>query len=127
MIGELAALAAAIGWAFSSVSYRKALSKASLFQANAIRSISAGALLFVICTVLGKTGNLVDLPLSVALAAGLSGVISLVLADTLYMCSLKHLGVSIAVPSARFFYERQPFQPGREPWRKCYPYVHLNI
>jgi DME family drug/metabolite transporter len=100
MIGELAALAAAIGWAFSSVAYRKALSNASPFQANAIRSISAGALLFVIGAVFGKTGNLVDLPLSVALAAGLSGIISLVLADTLYMFSLKHLGVSRAVPIA---------------------------
>ena len=98
MIGELAALAAAIGWAFSSVSYRKALSSASPFQANAIRSISAGVLMLVFCVALGKIGSLVNLPLSVALVAGLSGIISLVVGDTLYMFSLKHLSVSRVVP-----------------------------
>jgi len=98
MIGELAALAAAIGWAFSSVSYRKALSNTSPFQANAIRSISAGVLMLVFCVALGKIGSLVNLPLSVALVAGLSGIISLVVGDTLYMFSLKHLSVSRVVP-----------------------------
>jgi len=98
MIGEVAALCAAISWTFSSVLYRRALLVASPFQANVIRFTSIAGVLVTFLAVLGKISLVLYLPPSVTWAACLSGVIGLVLGDTLYMFSLKLIGVARAVP-----------------------------
>jgi len=97
VIGELAALGAALSWVFSSVLYKKALFKASPLQANLIRLVSTSMFLLTVLIATKKIANL-DLQFSVILTAGLSGVIGLVLGDILYMYSLKSVGVSKAVP-----------------------------
>ncbi len=98
MIGELAALGAAICWVFSSVLYRKALLRISPFKANVIRLTSTSVFLVALLAVVGKIGNLANLPTTIILIASLSGVIGLVLGDILYMYGLKLIGVSRAVP-----------------------------
>jgi DME family drug/metabolite transporter len=98
LIGELAALGAAITWTFSSVFYRKALSVANPFQANLIRFTSVSIVLVAFFVAVGKIGILVSLPISVSAITILSGVIGLVLGDTLYMFALRAVGIARAVP-----------------------------
>jgi len=98
VIGELAALCAAASWAFSSVLYRKALSVASPFQANLIRFTSVSVVLIASLAAVGKVWALTHLSSSVSLLAYLSGILSLVIGDTLYMYALKSMGVARAVP-----------------------------
>jgi DME family drug/metabolite transporter len=53
----------------------------------------------VVClAVIGKFGVLMDLPVYAVVLAGISGIIGLGLGDTLYMVSLKWIGVARAVP-----------------------------
>jgi len=98
LIGELAALCAAISWTFSAVFYRKALSVASPFQANLIRFTSVSAALVALLATVGQIVILTSLPISASAIAALSGIVGLVLGDTLYMFALRSLGVSRAVP-----------------------------
>ena len=98
MIGELAALGAAISWTISAMSYAKALQKARPVSANIVRLACTCGLLLLFLAVVGRFGVLMDLPLNTVLLACLSGVIGLGLGDTLYMLSLKSVGVATAVP-----------------------------
>jgi DME family drug/metabolite transporter len=98
LIGELAALCAAISWTFSAVFYRKALSVASPFQANLIRFTSVSAVLVTFLATMGQIVVLTSLSISVTAIAALSGIVGLVLGDTLYMFALRSLGVARAVP-----------------------------
>lgn len=98
MIGELAALGAALCWTISAALYKLALKDARPFSANISRCIST-TVFFIAC--LGATGKLqylATLRTDLLLLAGLSGVIGLCVGDTLYMLSLKLIGVSRAVP-----------------------------
>jgi len=98
MIGELAALAAALCWTVSAALYKVALSDAKPVSANISRCIST-TVFFIAC--LGLTGRLqyiAALGLDSLLLAGISGVVGLCVGDTLYMLSLKLIGVSRAVP-----------------------------
>jgi len=97
MIGELAALGAALSWVVSSVLYRKALSIIDPFQANVIRLSFTSVFLIGFLAVFGKIGNLM-LPSFIVLIAGFSGIIGLILGDILYMYGIKLVGVSRAVP-----------------------------
>lgn len=98
MIGELAAFGAAISWTISAMFYTKALRKARPVSANIVRLTCTCGLLLLFLVVVGKFGVLTDLPLNIVLLACLSGVIGLGLGDTLYMLSLKNVGVATAVP-----------------------------
>jgi len=98
MIGELAALGAAICWTASAVLYKEALKKTRPVSANIVRlACTSGILLFVLA-VGGKLGVLASLPLNAAVLASVSGIVGLGLGDTLYMASLKLVGVARAVP-----------------------------
>jgi len=100
MIGELAALGAALSWAVAPLMYRKALANTSPVSANIVRcTTNAAALAALLFAVVG-TGALTSLPLWVVAITMVSGAIGLGIGDTLYMSSLKRLGVSIAVPLA---------------------------
>jgi len=98
MIGELAALGAAISWTVSALFYRKALEEASPVSANIIRLALTGSILLLLVLFLGKLNVLTTLPLELVMLASASGIIGLGLGDTLYFVSLKWIGVARAVP-----------------------------
>src|SRR3972149_144214 len=100
MIGELAALGAAVSWAVAPILYRKALSKTSPISANIVRCVSNAVVLLLILVVIGGAGALARLPPEVVVIVAVSGVIGLGVGDPLSMYGLKSVGVSKAVPLA---------------------------
>ncbi len=98
MIGEFAALGAAISWTVSALLYRKALSETKPVSANIVRLTLTSAVLLAFLVATGMLGVLASLPTNVVVLAGVSGIIGLGLGDTLYMISLKMIGVARAVP-----------------------------
>jgi DME family drug/metabolite transporter len=98
MIGELAALGAALSWTVSAVLYKKALSETKPISANIVRLVCTTAVLLLFLLVIGRFGVATSLPIDVAVLASVSGIIGLGLGDTLYMVSLKSIGVVRAVP-----------------------------
>jgi DME family drug/metabolite transporter len=98
MIGEFAALGAAISWTVSALLYRKALSETKPVSANIIRLTLTSAVLLAFLVAAGMFGVLASLPTIVVVLAGVSGIIGLGLGDTLYMISLQMIGVARAVP-----------------------------
>ncbi len=100
MIGELAALGAAISWAIAPILYRKALNGTSInpLSANIVRCALNGGILLVVLLLFSGIGVLASLPLWVVVVAVVSGVFGLGIGDTLYMLGLKSLAVSRAVP-----------------------------
>lgn len=98
MLGEIAALGAAVCWALSAALYKVALSDTNPVSANISRCISTTIFLVACLIVAGRVGDLVTLQPYTLTLAGLSGVIGLCLGDTMYMMSLKSIGVSRAVP-----------------------------
>lgn len=100
MIGELAALGAAICWAVAPILYKRALFKMKPISANIVRCASNAAVLVLILLVFGKADALASLPLEVILAIVASGLVGLGVGDTLYMIGLNSVGVARAVPLA---------------------------
>jgi DME family drug/metabolite transporter len=98
MIGELAALAAALCWTLSPVLYKVALSNAKPISANISRCVSTTIFLFVCLSLSGMLRNLATLRVDSLLLASFSGIVGLFLGDTMYMMSLASIGVSRAVP-----------------------------
>jgi DME family drug/metabolite transporter len=100
MIGELAALGAAISWAIAPILYRNALVNTNPISANIIRCVTNGIVLTVFLVAFGLTGILASLPPWVLIFTVISGAIGLGVGDTLYMWGIKILGISRAVPLA---------------------------
>lgn len=98
MLGELAALGAALSWTVSAVMYKEALEKAKPVSANIVRLASTSAILIAFTFALGNFWVLMDLSTEAIIVACISGIIGLGFGDTLYMKSLKLAGVSRAVP-----------------------------
>jgi DME family drug/metabolite transporter len=98
MIGELAALGAALSWTFSAVLYKEALLKTKPISANIVRLTCTSAILIVSLAVIGKLEVLMNLPLNAVFLACISGMIGLGFGDTFYMKTLKLIGVARAVP-----------------------------
>jgi len=98
MIGEFAALGAAISWTVSALLYRKALSETKPVSANIVRLTLTSAVLLAFLVATGMLGVLASPPTNVVVLADVSGIIGLGLGDTLYMISLKMIGVTRAVP-----------------------------
>ncbi|MGA2308042.1 MAG: DMT family transporter [Candidatus Bathyarchaeia archaeon] len=98
MMGEFAALGAAVSWTVSALLYRKALMETKPVSANIVRLTLTSVVLLVFLVAAGLIGVLTRLPMSVVVLAGVSGVIGLGLGDTLYMVSLRMIGVARAVP-----------------------------
>jgi len=97
MIGELAALGAAISWTASAMLYGKALQQTKPISANIIRLSCTSAVLLLFLAVAAYASPSGLSVGTIALAA-LSGIVGLALGDTLYMVSLKNIGVTRAVP-----------------------------
>jgi drug/metabolite transporter (DMT)-like permease len=100
MIGELAALGAAICWAIAPIFYRQALFQTSPISANIVRCATNAAVMMFVLLAFDKWNTLANLPASVILITVLSGFVGLVIGDTLYMKGLQSIGVSRAVPLA---------------------------
>jgi DME family drug/metabolite transporter len=98
MIGELAALGAAVSWTVSALLYRKALTDAKPVSSNIVRLTLTSLILLLFLAATGKIQVLTSLPADAAILAGISGVIGLGLGDTFYLTSLKRIGVARAVP-----------------------------
>jgi DME family drug/metabolite transporter len=98
MIGELAALGAAVCWTVSAILYKEGLRSLKPVSANIVRLASTSVFLIGCIFVLGKIELLASLPLNIAVLATVSGILGLGLGDTLYMVSLKRIGVARAVP-----------------------------
>jgi DME family drug/metabolite transporter len=98
MIGELAALGAALSWTVSALLYKKALERTKPVSANIIRLSCTSGVLLLFLLVVGKLWVLWDLPVQIAVLAVVSGIIGLGLGDTLYLVSLRMVGVARAVP-----------------------------
>jgi DME family drug/metabolite transporter len=98
MLGELAALGTAISWTVSAVLYRRALSNTKPLQANIVRLGCTSLVLMGFIALIGKLSIFLSLPVYSVVLSALSGLIGLGLGDTLYMVSLKQIGVSRAVP-----------------------------
>jgi DME family drug/metabolite transporter len=98
MLGELAALGAALSWTVSALFYRKALQQAKPVSANIVRLACTGGLLLLLVVAFGKLDSLTSLPSSLAVLSVVSGLVGLGVGDTLYMVSLKTAGVARAVP-----------------------------
>ncbi|MEM3700545.1 MAG: hypothetical protein QXL57_06740 [Candidatus Bathyarchaeia archaeon] len=64
MIGELAALGAALTWTFSAVLYKEALLKTKPISANIVRLVCISAILIIYLMVIGKISILTTLPLN---------------------------------------------------------------
>jgi DME family drug/metabolite transporter len=98
MLGELAALGTAISWTVSAVLYRRALSSTKPLQANIVRLGCTSLVLMGFVALIGKLSVFSSLPVYSVVLSSLSGLVGLGLGDTLYMVSLKQIGVSRAVP-----------------------------
>ena len=98
MIGELAALGAAISWAIAPILYRKALLNTKPISANIVRCATNAAVLVPILLLSGQLAALTSLPMQTIMLVVISGIVGLGIGDTLYMIGLKYVGVSRAVP-----------------------------
>lgn len=98
MIGELAALGAALSWAVSAMLYGKALQQTKPISANIVRLSCTSAILLILLAVVAGFGGLGSLRFDTAVLAGVSGIVGLGVGDTLYLVSLKLIGVARAVP-----------------------------
>jgi len=98
MIGELAALGAALSWTVSAMLYRKALQHTKPISANILRLSLTSAVLLPFLVAIGKLQILTSLPLKILVLATISGMVGLGVGDTSYMISLKLIGVARAVP-----------------------------
>lgn len=98
MIGELAALGAAVCWTVSAVLYKGVLAEVKPLPANTVRCVGTSVFLILCLILVGKFSVLSSLPVYVVFLACASGLIGLGLGDTLYFLSLEILGVARAVP-----------------------------
>ncbi|MFB6490942.1 MAG: EamA family transporter [Thermoproteus sp. AZ2] len=92
MLDPLPALAAALIWAYASVSYGDWVKALGVARLNTLRVVYTSIALLAPALLLGLN--------RAALYAALSGVLSLALGDSLYLKSIKTAGVSIAAPAS---------------------------
>jgi len=100
LLGEMAALGAAVCWAAAPILYRQALFKVSPISANIVRCTSNAIFMVVMLFGFGWVGILTKLPVNALVLTVISGIIGLVIGDTLYLYGLRSVGVSRAVPLA---------------------------
>lgn len=86
------AFAAAVIWAYASVSYREFVLRLGVLRLNVLRMTYAAIALLVPTIILGINMGVIY--------GVLSGVLSLALGDSLYLRSIRASGVSVAVPAS---------------------------
>ena len=102
-IGVVASLGAALCWTTTAALLKIGSSKTQPLLANAIRVAAAtlGSLLLVFFT--GEVNGLLTPNLGAFIAAFTAGLLGIVLGDTLYIYSLKMVGVARAMPVANTY------------------------
>lgn len=98
MIGETFAILSAVCWAVSAGFYRIGLRGVDPYLANTVRSICTSLILATYFLFPGKLAELSTLSGETLFWIILSGLVGLGLGDTLYLFSLKLIGVSKTVP-----------------------------
>ncbi|MCS7135764.1 MAG: DMT family transporter [Nitrososphaerota archaeon] len=98
MLGETLTLAAALCWAAGASLYKIGLRNMSPIKLNLVRSCAAAILLLIFVLVLDKSKYFLLLCTPSAAYLLAASLIGWALGDTLYLISLKHIGVSHAVP-----------------------------
>lgn len=92
VIGVLSALAVPFIWAYVSTVYKRFMESIDPLTLNMLRTTYAFALLTIPMLIIARRLNIG------ALWAALSGLLSLVVGDSLYLTSINLVGVSVAVP-----------------------------
>ena len=87
-----------LDWTVSAIMYKEALFKTKPVSANIVRLVCTSIILVAYLAIIGKFGVLMNLPAYAVVLACVSGIIGLGFGDTLYMMSLKLIGVARAVP-----------------------------
>ena len=98
MIGEIAALGTAVCWTLSAIAYKEGLKVLKPIFANIIRCTLTSLSIVFFLIFFGRAEILLNLPAYSIILLGISGILGLGIGDTLYMISLKYIGVSRTVP-----------------------------
>lgn len=98
MFGEMLTLTAALCWATGANLYKVGLKSMSPIKLNLVRSCAAAIILLMFVLVLNKSEYFLLLCAPSAIYLITASLIGWALGDTLYLISLKHIGVSHAVP-----------------------------
>ncbi len=98
MVGEAAALGSAFLWALSNILMGSQSSRVPAVVISSLRTIFGALFLVAVAavTIIAGEGTLPSLPRALALAG--SGALGMGAGDTLYIRSLRHIGVSRAFP-----------------------------
>jgi DME family drug/metabolite transporter len=97
-VGELSVLGSAVLWAFSAVALRSQTGKLPVLALNGFTGAYAALVFWVPLIVLGRAGEVLQVP--VGALAGLVGsiLIGMAVGDTLYLRAMHAIGVSRALP-----------------------------
>ena len=99
-MGELAALGAALVWAFASAAFTALVARASPLWVSGLRLASASAVIALLAILTGAVTHFGEIPpLRLAAVAG-SGVLAYAVGDTWYMRVLGRIGMSRAFPAS---------------------------
>ncbi|HLZ72499.1 MAG TPA: DMT family transporter [Dehalococcoidia bacterium] len=98
LAGELAAIASAALWAFSSLAMAGVSRRMPAIAVSALRLVFGVIFYVVLLLATGQTGDLLRLSPATALALGASAILSLGFGDTLYIYGMQAIGVSRASP-----------------------------
>jgi len=98
MIGETLTLTAALCWAAGANLYKVGLRNMGPIKLNLVRSCAAAAILLIFVLAWNKGGYFLLLHTPSAAYLIAASLIGWALGDTLYLISLKHIGVAHAVP-----------------------------
>ncbi len=93
-LGEILALSAALFWAIGVILFKKSGENMSPLSLNLFKNLIAMALFIPTIPLLGESFN-PGQPLSAWIMLGLSGLLGITLADTLFFISLNKLGASL--------------------------------
>ncbi|GEM_PF-323281 len=96
--GELAAIASAALWAFSSLAMAGVSRRMPAIAVSALRLVFGVLFYLVLLVAAGQAGDLLRLGLGTALALAASAILALGFGDTLYIYGMQAIGVSRASP-----------------------------
>jgi len=98
MMGELAAIAAALCWALSPIIYKQALLNLDALVVNLIRSFSATMFMVLVFLTTRQPQTIFEIDLTCLALIMFAVAISPIVGDTLYLISIQKIGVSRSVP-----------------------------
>lgn len=88
--GAIAALLAALLWAFSTLLFARLSTSLTSIEINLLKGL--GALILSLITLYAFGSNLAGLPMNVVLMLAISGIVGITIGDTTYLQAVKHLG-----------------------------------